>query len=61
MCVCWFGGGVLSDLIISEVYIDGTDEWIEITNRGDSSFVGTVTISGAKSSVLTYTSLTIAP
>ncbi len=61
LSLCWFGGGVLSDLIISEVYIDGTDEWIEITNKGDSSFVGTVTISGAKSSVLTYTSLSLAP
>ncbi len=50
--------GIISvwpELIITEVYFDGTDEWIEITNRGWEAFVGKCTLSGAKSSPLTVT------
>jgi hypothetical protein len=36
-------------LIVSEVYFDGTDEWIEITNIGDGNFQGNLTLVGAKS------------
>lgn len=46
-------------LIISEVYYDGTDEWIEITNIGDSNFQGTFTIAGVKSSLLTLTDVSL--
>lgn len=45
--------GMISDtiphLILSEVYYDGTDEWIEITNIGNGNFQGNLTLSGAKS------------
>ncbi|HBB03837.1 TPA: hypothetical protein DCZ39_02965, partial [Patescibacteria group bacterium] len=36
-------------LILSEVYYDGTDEWIEITNIGNGNFQGNFILSGAKS------------
>jgi len=41
--------GIISDpiprLILSEVYYDGTDEWIEITNIGDGNFQGNILLS----------------
>ena len=48
-------------LILSEVYYDGTDEWIEITNIGDGEFSGKITLSGAKASVVNVTNVLIHP
>lgn len=49
-------GEVISDplprLVLSEVYYDGTDEWIEITNIGQGTFQGTITLLGVKSTPL---------
>lgn len=39
-------------LIVSEVYFDGTNEWIEITNIGDADFQGNFTLVGVKSTQL---------
>jgi|GEM_PF-5581488 len=36
----------------TEVWIDGTDEYIEVSNLSDQSFSGPLVISGAKSSLL---------
>jgi hypothetical protein len=49
------------DLIISEVFIDGTDEWIEITNIGKGGFQGNITIVGAKSTPLSLTNIALNP
>jgi hypothetical protein len=49
------------DLIISEVFIDGTDEWIEITNIGKGGFQGNITIVGAKSTPLSLTNIVLSP
>ena len=46
-------------LIISEVYFDGTDEWIEITNIGNRDFYGTITLVGAKSTSITLTTISL--
>lgn len=35
------------DLILSEVYLKGNADWIEISNVGDEIFSGTITLSGA--------------
>lgn len=43
---------VSANLIISEVYFAGTDEWIELYNPIDADFSGNITISWAKSSNL---------
>ncbi|MCX6824807.1 MAG: hypothetical protein NTY80_01155 [candidate division SR1 bacterium] len=55
--------GMLSDpifhLIISEVYYDGTDEWIEITNIGDGNFQGNFTLSGAKSTLVSLPNISL--
>ena len=34
-----YGRGVFGLLTITEVYIDGTDEWIEITNIDTQPFI----------------------
>lgn len=46
-------------LIISEVYFDGTDERIEITNIGDGNFQGNVSLAGVKSTLLTLTDISL--
>ncbi len=48
-------------MIISEVYYDGTDEWIEITNIGDGIFSGRITLSGAKASLVNINNVSIHP
>jgi hypothetical protein len=35
----------ISHIILSEVYYDGTDEWIEITNIGTGNFQGNILLS----------------
>jgi len=50
---------VFWDLIISEVYFAGTDEWIEIYNNSVSSFSGNLTISGAKSTNINLNNILI--
>jgi hypothetical protein len=55
--------GTISDpiphLILSEVYYDGTDERIEITNIGDGNFLGSFTLVGVKSTPLTLTNISL--
>ena len=46
-------------LILSEVYYDGTDERIEITNIGDGNFQGNFTLMWAKSTPVTLTNITL--
>lgn len=46
-------------LQITEVYVDGTDEWIEITNQGEQMFSGNITIQGVKSTALTIKNIVI--
>ena len=46
-------------LILSEVYYDGTDEWIEITNIGEGNFEGNFTLVWAKSTPVTLTNVTL--
>lgn len=46
-------------LQITEVYVDGTDEWIEITNQGEQMFSGNITIQGVKSTPLTIKNIII--
>ncbi len=46
-------------LIISEVYFDGTDEWIEITNIGDGDFQGNITLVGVKSTALSLVNISV--
>ena len=52
-------GESLPYLQITEVYVDGTDEWIEITNQGQQVFSGTITIQGVKATSLTLKNITI--
>lgn len=49
----------VSRLLISEVYFDGTDEWIEITNIGDGDFQGNVTLVGVKSTSLALSNISL--
>lgn len=49
----------ISRLIISEVYFDGTDEWIEITNIGEGNFVGNLTLVGVKSTSLSLSNISL--
>lgn len=49
----------ISHLILSEVYYDGTDEWIEITNMGDGNFSGNFTLVGVKSTPLLLTNISL--
>lgn len=51
--------GPIFHLIISEVYFDGTDEWIEITNIGDGNFQWDVTLVGVKSVPLSLSNISI--
>ena len=45
--------------MLSEVYYDGTDEWIEITNIGEGNFVGNFTLVGAKSTPISLTNISL--
>ena len=49
----------ISHLILSEVYYDGTDEWIEITNIGEGNFQGNLTLVWAKSTSVILTNITL--
>ncbi len=55
--------GIIPDsfphLILSEVYYDGTDEWIEITNIGNGNFQGNFILSGVKSTLISLTDISI--
>lgn len=53
----WTISDLISHLILSEVYYDGTDEWIEITNIGDENFQGNITLVGVKSTPLLLTNI----
>lgn len=46
-------------LIISEVYFDGTDERLEITNIGEGDFQGNFTLAGVKSTLLTLNNISL--
>jgi len=46
-------------LILSEVYYDGTDERIEITNIGDGNFQGNFTLVGVKSTSLSLANISL--
>ncbi len=48
-----------SHLILSEVYYDGTDEWVEITNMGNGNFQGNFILSWAKSTPVSLTNISI--
>lgn len=49
----------LPDLILSEVYYDGTDEWIEITNIGEGNFEGNIVLSWVKSTTVSLTNISL--
>ena len=49
------------NLKITEVLVDGTDEFVEISNLSNNPFVGTLLLSGAKSTILSFTNLSLAP
>jgi len=55
----WIISDPIPHLILSEVYYDGTDEWIEITNIGDGNFQGNFTLVGVKSTPLTLTNISL--
>lgn len=46
LCLCSSVHGA-RDLVLSEVYLKGNADWIEISNIGDEIFTGTITLSGA--------------
>lgn len=48
-------------MLLSEVYYDGTDEWIEITNVGDTTFSGNIVVEGVKSASLPLIGITFLP
>ncbi|AKH32826.1 hypothetical protein XF24_00493 [candidate division SR1 bacterium Aalborg_AAW-1] len=48
------------DLRITEVFVDGSDEFVEITNVGESDFSGTIVLSGVKSSPLIVSNISLA-
>jgi hypothetical protein len=50
---------VCANLIITEVYYDGTDEWIEISNIEGTDFHGPLSIVGAKSSPINLSNISI--
>lgn len=59
----WFSLSVVyadAELFISEVFVDGTDEFVEITNRGNSTFHGWVSLSWIKSTIISQT-ITLEP
>lgn len=56
----WSTGNLLSplttgfvQLVITEVYVDGTDEWVEISNLGNTWFAWQLQLSWAKSTMST--------
>ena len=49
----------LPRLLLSEVYYDGTDERIEITNIGEGDFQGNILLSWAKSTALSLTNISL--
>lgn len=59
----WPNLPIISDpiprLILSEVYYDGTDERIEITNIGSGNFQGNFILSGVKSTSISLTNISI--
>jgi len=55
----WIVSDLLPRLILSEVYYDGTDEWIEITNIGSGDFQGNFTLSWVKSTLVSLTNISI--
>ena len=55
----WINSDLLPHLILSEVYYDGTDEWIEITNIGSGDFQGNFTLSWVKSTPVLLTNISI--
>jgi len=59
----WQNLPIISDpiprLILSEIYYDGTDEWIEITNIGQWDFQGNITLVGVKSTSLLLTNISL--
>ena len=48
------------ELRITEVLVDGSDEFVEITNVGESNFSGTIVLSGVKSSPLIVSNISLA-
>ena len=61
----WIILEIISDphphVIVSEVYYDGTDEWIEITNIGEEIFSGNLSLVGVKSTTLSLTNISLLP
>lgn len=55
----WINSDPIPDLILSEVYYDGTDEWIEITNIGEGNFEGNIILSWAKSTAVSLTNISL--
>ena len=50
---------IFANLIITEVYYDGTDERIEVSNLGDTTFSGWLSIAGAKASIISIPTISI--
>ncbi len=60
-CLLWdFTDIAWAELRVTEVWFDGSDEWIEITNIGPYPFSGSFTVTGVKSQPLAITT-TIQP
>lgn len=57
----WIISQQIPHLIFSEVYYDGTDEWIEITNRGEGGFYGDIVLSWAKSTPISLSNISLFP
>ena len=55
----WIISDPIPHLILSEVYYDGTDERIEITNIGDGNFQGNFTLVGVKSTSLSLANISL--
>lgn len=55
----WIYSDSIPDLILSEVYYDGTDEWIEITNIGEGNFQGNIVLSWVKSTAVSLTNISL--
>ena len=47
------------NLSITEVFIDGTDEFVEISNMSSTDFYGDLALSGVKSSIVSLSNLSI--
>lgn len=50
-----------ADLVISEVYFDSTDEWIEVYNDWSESYSWSIVLSWAKASTVTIPNMSISP